>query len=306
MAITAGFYTVGSGGNYSTWATAWADIGSTLTGDLTLTQISDTTESGGTNKNIAYAGYKLTITSNNPHLGNFNNGWKINVTYAGAAHLWTLNTSSSSSASTELEISNLYFRKVGAPANNVVWAFIVLYTQTNISNNIHNIIMDGLGHYCSGIAYANGTSSNQKCYNCIVTNIPSGLNNGYGFSSLAGGIFENCTVYVSRIGFWNYGNSVAFVLKNVVALGQTVASFAYGTGATLGLGNSTASKCASSDITGSEASLRSLTAANEFESLTLTDATFLKVKSTGQLANGGTTATITGNTTGIRGNARPH
>jgi hypothetical protein len=53
--------------------------------------------------------------------------------------------------------------------------------------------------------------------------------------------------------------------------------------------------------------LKSLTATDQFQSVTITDGdTYLKLKSTGILIDSGVAPSIAANTTGIRGTARPH
>jgi hypothetical protein len=62
MAISSGSYTVGSGGNYATFNAAFADIAATLTGNLTLTLISDVTETAGITYVGNLNGYTLKLT----------------------------------------------------------------------------------------------------------------------------------------------------------------------------------------------------------------------------------------------------
>jgi hypothetical protein len=90
MAVTAGSYTVGSGGNYATWYAALSDMyNQTLTGDLTFTQISDVTETqarGSMSPNLG--GFRFTITSNSPHYGDITRGWKTTLNYNSSSAYW--------------------------------------------------------------------------------------------------------------------------------------------------------------------------------------------------------------------------
>ena len=78
MPVSSGVYTVGSGGNYTTWAAALADIAATLTGNLTFNQISDTVEPGmtGAPPQPSLAGFTLLLNSLSPHLGDPTAGHK--------------------------------------------------------------------------------------------------------------------------------------------------------------------------------------------------------------------------------------
>jgi len=155
-----------------------------------------------------------------------------------------------------------------------------------------------------------------KIYNCVGCNgkiETSGylasfwINNCHNSS-----VIENCTAYNTITNSTGKGcgllntNNIDFTAKNIASFANTY-DYAYGATPTAGLGSTNASKCASSDTTGSEAALRSLTAATEFVSLDIASADFLKV-ATGatQLKNGGVAPSIAANTTGIRGNVRPH
>ncbi len=85
-AITIGDSTVGSGGAYTTFAAAFADLGN-LTGDVSFIQISNVIESATAGLTEDLNGYTLTITTDTPHNGNYNSGWVIDCAFS--SNLWT-------------------------------------------------------------------------------------------------------------------------------------------------------------------------------------------------------------------------
>lgn len=314
-AISSGSYTVGASQNYATWALFGADL-TTLVGNLTGTQKTAITETAICNINIALAGYALTLTSDTNPLGNFGAGWLITANMALIQYGVFEIACSSAVAGGKINISKLNVKK-GTGAITTYGCLLDMLTATsNISYNISDSIFNGNGLDLINVrSYAGNPVTPINIFNCVSVNAVGGAS-GYGvgfvFASPTSLVMENCTAYgntgataAKTGGMWNYSNS-ALTFKNNASFGNTK-DYTYATTSALGLGGTTASKCASSDSSGSEAGLRSLTAANQFQSLTLADGDpFLKLKVGSALLGAGAAPGIAANTYGIRGNKRPH
>lgn len=279
MAVTSGDYTVGSSGNYTTWKLALDDVyRQSLTGNITFTQISDTTETSAWPKcEITNNGYTMKMTSNNPHFGDPTKGWKI--TSSTGRVIWI------AWGSTGLfEICNLNFDFTGAAAFNQ----IVCYGAGK-SIIIHdNICL--FGSTGSNFVEIN-TNENVTCYNNIVYigNMYSRIGGYYSNKN-----FYNCSQYSGTQGFHNS----AFNLYNCASFGNSTLDFGTMTG--------TFTKCASSDASGSEASLRSLTTANCFKSVDPANSGFLDILQGGDLWEKGSSDLASNQTTDIRGRTIPN
>jgi hypothetical protein len=302
-AVTSGSYTVGAGGNYATWALAFADIG-TMTGDLTFTQISATTETANATKSVNFGAgnYTLTLTSNNPPLGNPSGGWVSS--WNAAVNCVTINGSVNPGI---IRISHMNFKRLVEPASSSVMLYFgnsaiagtVSYVN-DIILNVNNVIFTA-GRYTFG-AYLQDVDVIHNWFNALLVNNNSNTASGvaiggglYGINS----VFENISVYNAS------GSAKGFLFSSTNAsIKKNLAVFTLGTCFT-NVGEGTFSKCASSDTTGSEEGLKSLVAATEFESLDSASTLFLKAKMGSTLGNGGTATSITANTYGIRGNQRP-
>lgn len=312
MSISAGTCTIGAGGdapNYLTWAAFKADLAATLTGDLTATQVADTTETDPSAFTTALAGYTLRLTSDTNPLGNFTAGRISTYTSSTAGALKFTCTSASSGA--KIILNNLNYKMGGTG----VTVYTFLSNTTNITHQVYDCLVNGGGRRLIGLQ-ANAANCVVQVYNYVAANSTSASAAAHTVGLLlsschSSSIIENCSFHNFTqtstgygVGLWNYINSTC-VIKNIASFSNEK-DYAYGTGATGGLGSATASKCASSDATGSEVALQSLVAADEFESLDIASADFLKLKSTATMKNIGTTPSIGANTYGIRGGVRPH
>lgn len=312
--IAGGNCTVGSGGaapNYLTWALFGSDI-ATLTSNLTATQVANTAETAQCAINVALAGFTLTLTSNTNPLGNFGAGWLTTTPSIGNNVAWLALTCSSVSPGAIIALSNLNLKMLDT---NLYPMEVGLYSNTaNIINKINDCLINGNGKNCLGAVKLMAINTIVQMFNCVLVGGHSGGLYAAGIYNLAStntaSIFSNITVYdftatIQNGGFLNYLNT-AFTIKNLACFGNTL-DFCYGSSFTPGVGNALASKCASSDATGSEAGLRSLVTANQFQSTTLTDGDlYLKLKEGATLLETGVAPGIAENTYGIRGNARPH
>lgn len=297
-AVSTGSYTVGTAGDYATWALAVADMAN-LTGHLTFTQISPVTETATSNATELLGGFTLTYTSDMPHNGDPTGGHLINDGTIGATHLFVLGIEGPGAA----EIKNLYFKKTANRTD--LYSFIVTVgIATAFTSNFHDILMDGAGYSGSGF-YAVDATLAHNVYNCVIWGFSIVSNFGIKFYyAQAGDRVENCTVYNCDIGCYT-GNHIMTVENCICASNNT--DFSHTAVGTIGNNN------ASEDATAADASWASgsnnqinITVANEFENTTDTDSDFLKLKSAGICHDGGKAPSIAGNDHGIRNNSRPH
>lgn len=294
-----GTFTVGSGGDYATWAAAVAAITSPLTGNLTFNQISDTTEPGCAARSIDLAGHTLTLNSNSPHAGDPTAGHVSTMTApAGPTMLYFSVTGTGL-----CEIKNLRISLVTSGAG--VTGAQIRTLEPNIA--VHDCIVLHNGSTGNGleIQMEAGAPSTVDIdiWNNVVAGGAIGLrtDNPYGGST----IVENCSAYGSGYGFSFDGTAVT--ARNCVAAACATAGF-------LGHGSATGENNACDDASVENANwgagtgnISPIVPANEFVSTSTSNSNFLKVKLGGSLDDGGdTTLGIVANTVGIRGNARPH
>jgi hypothetical protein len=301
MSVTAGSYTVGSGGNYSQWfdtavnGGAWASIGTPLTGNLTLTQISNTNETvAGETISIALAGYTLLITSA-AHKGNPTAGYKINMGVTGNGFAFTNATSTGI-----VEFSNLNMKRT--VQNTTSGSGLIVPTATVAENvwKIHDCILDenatALGNtYGSCIARSGvGQTWNMQMFNLFLNDFKvTGMAVG-GTRTL---VYENITIYSAVAGATGITHSLnTCTIRNFYVSAATC----YGSNATVG------AFCASSDLTGT-VGLRSLSASTQLQSTDITAYNFMDVLPTGKLWQFKNAMTyLPGHTTDIHGRRLPN
>jgi len=108
----AGAFTVGSGGDYATWQAAMASVVVPLTGNLTYTQISDTTETAVATLAGGDCGvFTLRLNTNNAPGGDPTAGWKININHTGDT-FWLVTNLGAGDTFT-IVIEDLFFNAVG-------------------------------------------------------------------------------------------------------------------------------------------------------------------------------------------------
>jgi len=107
MAVTSGSYTVGSSDDYATWALAMADIAN-LTADLTFTQRTAVTDTGGSAITEDKGAFTLTITSNASTKGDPTKGHLTSVDHGSSQFDFAMGGSGT------LDISNLFFKRIAA------------------------------------------------------------------------------------------------------------------------------------------------------------------------------------------------
>lgn len=315
---SAGSFTVGIGGDYSTWGNAAASVSSPLTGNLTFTQISDTIESVTINfNNINTGAYTLEITSNSPHQGSPSGGWAcymytsvrfslqnlvgfidfhdlrvVTVDQNLSYHPIYVNTFSTG--------GNYLFRDVIIDTRSLIYnpnyyAFYSYITGGFVSLKLFNVKVIYIRTNSKAAFYLNTSNSSSTILaeNCSAHCNPA-ANSGHGFQSYAGGpcVLRNCvTLGFDTAGGDGYNNATAGVVSyNLMSQD--------GTAVTPG----------GSAWGGSTNPIPNIVPANEFTSVDPTSGlSYLEPKSTGQAAHGGAQTYITENDHGaIKTIARPH
>ena len=300
-AVSSGSFTVGSGGSYTTWALASADM-IDLTGNLTFTQISNITDSA----NLFIFGQQvgsniLTMTSDTPPNGDPTAGhiW----TWAGAAGNLAISYKFKSTASSVVNLEKFNMDCTGAGFNSQ--SFIVQNTFSDVGlYNIRDNIFNGGAGPRRGIDLRSDTSTlsvwNNKLFNysgAFGAGIYVVTDSLHANSRIENNSVDNCQVGIEM-------NSLAGTLNNNVCTNNTT-DFK-------NIGSATGNNNASEDTTSGNGNWStgannniSITPSNEFVSLVDTVSTYLKVKSGGVCATGGKTVDITENNDGATGNARP-
>jgi len=300
MAVSSGSYTVGSSDDYATWALATADIAN-LTGDLTFTQRTAVTDTGGSSLTEDLGGFILKITSNASSKGDPTLGHLISVNHGSDQFNLPM------AGSGTLEISNLKFKRlvsIGAVYEIKIRAWAASTTPVI---KIHDILFDGNSKGGRAFYVNDNLSSNWdfRAWNC----------KGYGahayvFLTDVGGTgtikWDNMVAYgATNTGFY-CGNVAILTVTNCVAANITTSDFAF-------IVNAVGKNNASEDATAADANwgtgsgnVTSIVAADEFESLVNTEEDFLNIKEDApNIKDGGTTPAISDNTAGIEGNPRP-
>jgi len=269
-----GDVTVGDDGDFANWKDILNNIG-TFTSNGTATQISDITEaelpytqaSIGTYTQILDGGnYLLTTSITNHHLQLSQIGTGV------------------------LEIRNFHFIRTTNSATGLNACIYINHVgEPDLSVKIHDNIFDGAEYKGSGIRSTTHDQIlsiyNNIFFDCVGDSLSAGIKIDSGDGN-ANSIYENNTIYSCYEGIEinsNDGNA----LNNAVF--DSTGSDYNDTGSL-----STFSKCASSDATGSEVGLQSLTAATVFQSLDDTNDFFLWPVADESLHGAGANVTISG------------
>ena len=287
--ISSGSATVGSGGDYATWAAAFTDIAN-LTGNLTFTQISDVTETAESLIREDLGGYAFVCTSNSQHGGNPKAGWLITQN----SDDYTFRLQGVGAGSMSLDGVHILSAVAQTGSKSVVFANNNDSSTVNINDNLIDC-NGGTGHRGIDVRDANVThqiynnvvweAENEgilivvsNAANLIENNIFYGCNEGLQFTSDALGVSRNNICVSTTTDFVDISAATGY---NNASYDATAANANWGTGT----GN-----------------IENITPANEFVSTDDTSPYFLKLKD-GSLDGAGATPGIAGNTTGIRGNA---
>jgi len=213
-AVSSGSYTVGSGKDYSTWATAVSDIAN-LTGNLTFTQETDLTATSEGFLTESLNGYDLTFTSDTPHNGDFSSGWVTSLNYSTGTMIWI-----SCEGSGNFYANDLNIQAITTTSSNQVFRTATISSSFN--GFIHDIIFDANDLWGNFLTFVDSTPV-FKVYNLgILDPTSSGLNAGT--SSGSNTVFENITIRGSGYsGFEVAGESVT--VRNVAIEDSSYADY---------------------------------------------------------------------------------
>ena len=299
MAVTSGSYTVGSGGDYPTWggaAGATANIGN-LTGNLTFTQITATTETARAlilSKNVG--NFALTFDSDTPHNGDPTGGLITSYNYGGSEGFYT---SALVFGTGHVIWKNLYQKAIGGSNLNNFISFE--QASGNGRFYIEDILMDGNNKVTAAVKSFNvGASSFVKIKN---VNVWDSANFSFELQSCAGtATLENCNAYNGTTGYYHFGK--AHVLNNCTGDSNSNEDFA---SVNLSTGNNNSSGDASAANANWNAGANNIinqVTANCVESTSDTNSDFFNITESGPWDGTGTTNTLT-RPYGIRGNVVP-
>ena len=294
-----GNYTVGSGGDFPAWggaAGACANVGN-LTGNLTFTQITATTETANGQVSSKTIGqYTLKYTST-PHKGNPTAGLLIDITH-GSAAMFQFSSCTHTTGKTEIE--HLYMKATGTPA---ALDMIYIYQPGQLGHyEIHDILEDANGGNCyRGIYTANVQNSSLEIKNCNGWDFIFGLIDLSVYIKNGNGLIENCNCYNSGTGF-NIANRIVDI-NNCTGCDNTT-DFS-------GISNATGNNNSSSDATATNANWSTGTdniinqvTANCVESTDDTNSDFFNITESGPWDGAGITNTLIRDIC-IRGNVVP-
>jgi hypothetical protein len=315
--VTAGVYTVGTAGSYSSWVTAAADTGN-LTGNLTFQQISDI--SAGSNAVFApnLNGFTLLLTSNSPPNGDPTAGWKTYTTFSAGQRTIQFSPATITGGGI-FEIRYLNMKRTSPQNNDPSRGPLFIDTNQVCTIKIHDLMADwegaGGGQFNVGrFMRFNCANATGQLWNIVATNFrprSTDNNGGNGIVVLACGastVIENCSMYTMKSMFEL--NTVLTVRNCCGALARnntgTPASVFVAT--TLATGRNNAAddtSCANANWSAGSGNLVNQTFATEFVSLDRTNAAFFQLLNTATFRGLGQTPAIAGNTQGNRGTARP-
>lgn len=284
--ITSGAANIGSGETYTVWSAAGADLGN-LTGNLTFTETTLTDESAPFQITEDLVTFRLRCTSDTPHLGDPTKGHLISRNFDGSQFRLE-----QEGANGTFEMEHLYMKRIDAGVGNFFGVSIgAITTATKIE--LHDLLIDTNGKAGHCIEIRDNTPI------CDLWNMKM-WGTGLGLLVLPGNAlnkYENMTVDDASVGGFRFDGNPG-TMKNCVA---TNAFAGY-----IDIGGLTRNNLASEDgsATGTDA-ITGITPANEYN-VDDTNSSFLRVKPGGSLENGGTSVSIAANTTGMRGNPRPH
>ena len=266
MAISTGSATVGAGGgapNYLTWVLAIADIAN-LTGNLTFTQVNNTSENAVAIIEETLGGFTLDLTSDTPTLGNSNSGWLIDIAHDDHMIQWRHEGAGTTYT------RNLRFKRTVAGSSTIKAAIYIANIATGFNGYIYNNIVDGNSLAGEGIRL-NDDDPVICVYNNMVYNAVTGL--GVNVSNVSSKI-ENNAVTGCTSGINANAKNLTF-LNNAI-MGNTTNY--------VNIGGATGNNNASNDATGADGDWNAgsenqvgLTIGNEWQSVIPGDGdTFLK------------------------------
>lgn len=270
--VTSGSYTVGTGKNYSDWGAARADTGN-QTGNLTMTQETDCTITTDGIFIQTVGAYDFTMTTDTAHLGKPTSGRITSINMVTGLGYNNLGANTGSVYVSELNLKNIW---TSASAGNC------FRNRSTADVYVENVIIDGGGYNKHGY-WTQQVTANATSKNIIIFNVGSVYE---GFRIAVATTLDHCFAYSCA--------SQGFDLASQASTLNNCAAFDCGTDF-LNHGSATGNNNASTDATAANGNwgtgadnFSSLTAANEVESLTSTDADFLQPSPGSNIADGGT------------------
>lgn len=248
-AWTGGDVTVGPGGTYATHVALEADAG-TFTSNSTVTVVGDIVEGTLINFNNDFGAFDVDFNGGGYTISCNQSNWLIIFRPAKTG---------------TIRFYNYNFKRILAASSASVGLFETGSTTAGILH-IFNSTFDGGGLTGAGITVTS-TSQEVDIFQVLIYN---GGGNGSALrwtDSQPGSTVENITLRNYATGLQDGGVDV-LTARNVASLDNSVDYFDLGTLTAF-------EKCASSDATGSDASLRNLTPGDVFQSTTPGDANFL-------------------------------
>lgn len=290
--VTAGNFSVKSGGDYTNWVSAVADLGN-LTSDLTFTHGGTTTDTAIGIITESLNGNRLRMTSDSPHKGDPNTGHIANINHAGVGFGFEQEGPGTA------ELDRVYFKRI--TTSSLASIIKLLSTGTEYTLLAHDLLFDlnaGIGRFAFHTA-----DPTPLChfYNWLIWDADRqsmifDLNDGN-----ASSIYENLTILNSgREAVQHNSNGGTF--RNIYAQSNGGYS-AFGNN-----GGATGRNCASDDTSADNANWNTGSgnivsiATSQFESASDASSEFAKVIE-GTLSTAGITTAIAGNIKGIRNNS---
>lgn len=295
-AVSTGSFTVGSGGDYSTWALAYADIAN-LTGNLTFTQIADVTEVAAATitENLGGFTFACTVGDGNWHYANTARGYLTTISHAGhgidlQCEGWGV-----------VEISRLRLKRTTASTTADYGMLNVDAVTDGWSGSIHHCVLDCGNVQTMCIRINDGDPClniyTNKCYGGLAA---AGTTQGIGVpAGSAGSTYENNTCTGLDFGL-NLGDQGGTVQRN--ACYANTADFA-------NTANATGYSNASDDATAADANWTPWSSDNisgrdpavDFDSTTTDSPMYLRPVHGGGLQNPANTTYLAANTTDLAG-----
>lgn len=298
--VSSGGYTVGTGGDYSNWLDACTNTATTLTGNLTFTQISDVVETSRSSWATNTNGFLLALTSNRIHRGVIASAWRT---------LYNSTTDSSVfditgiSGRQSIDISNLYFKIQNKSINfGVVLNIGIQFSPPYVYNIFNNIFDINLFTFNTiNVFQSNSSSVVLNVYNNIIFGFNGG---GYGISSTCNNtVIENNTLYSSALNTLGIRTSGSGLTVKNNAVYTEGACYTWVDPAS-SINNASKDSTANGATTTSNNQINRSTGL-DFLSVTSSNADWLRPTPTGALAASGAVPSVAANTTGIDGNNRP-
>lgn len=285
--IAQGSASYGSGGTYALRSTAFADIAASLTGNLTLTQVSEITDTAQARIGTNIGTYTL-IDDGASYLTNAS----VDLNY------YYVNMSGGTGL---VEIKNHYLKRDATVLTTSRILFREVHDSSAAEVRIHHNKFD-----CNSQTNALGVSLNTntgtpKFYRNIIANATT-ASTGYGLMvagsatmAIGNNTIHNCTGAIQNSSKVQAYRNIALVGNAANWLGSITNSTSVNCGT---------DKAAVGAATDTNPQINAVVA-SEFVSTDISNADAFKCKRGAKFATNGTTSTIAENTTGFRGNAAP-